>query len=429
MSRGADLAEVYLTSAKNLLVEAKGQSVEAVESSISFGYSLRVITDKRLGFSFSTDPRDAEKVVEKATETARWTEQDEYLDLPGASPATSGGIFDEAVAAVTEEDAVAKALALEKAALDSDRRITKVRKASASFSSRDLMIVNSKGLHAAYPATAATAQITVAAEGEGDSQMGWDFDGSRFLTNLSFEAVGRTAAERALRMLGARNMNSLKAPVVLDNSVAVDFLGIFSSLLSAESVQKGRSLLAHRLNEEVMSPMITLVDDGTMNHKLGSRPCDDEGTATSRKNLIEDGVLVAYMYNTRTARKDGVKSTGNAVRGGFSSLPAVGPSNLLLAVSGEHVYSGNLFDLPEKCLYVTEAMGIHTANPVSGEFSIGVSGLWIKNGIIQHPVKEAVLSGNILEFFRKVEAAGDDLRFYGNMASPGLLFGPTDISA
>jgi PmbA protein len=126
-----------------------------------------------------------------------------------------------------------------------------------------------------------------------------------------------------------------------------------------------------------------------------------------------------------------VSSTGNAVRSGFSGLPSVGISNLYIEpVSKTDVISpGDIFRTVDKCLYVTEAMGVHTANPITGEFSIGVSGLWIEKGEISFPVKEAVISGNLLSFFENIEAVGDDLRFFGNVGAPSLLFAPTDISA
>jgi len=427
--KGADLAEVYMKSSKNVAVEVREQEVDSTESSMDFGYSLRIIKDRRLGFSFSTMREDAARVIEDALEASRWVEQDDRLDLPSPQEHPAISIYDDAVASLGRETALTKALAVEKAALDFDPRIRKVRKASASFSSRDVLIMNSKGLEKAYSATSCAGQITVVAEDGGDSQMGWDFDGSRFLRNLSFEDVGRNAARRALQLLGARKMDTAKSRVILDNSVAVEFLGIFASLLSSEAVQKGKSLLAKRMNEEVISPLVSIVDDGCIEGRLGSRPFDDEGVAASRKYLIQDGMLRGYMYNTYTANKDGLVSTGNAVRGGFMTLPAVGPLNLSIEVSPSYVCRGEVSALVEKGLYVTDAMGIHTANPVSGEFSIGVSGLWLENGSVKQAVKEAVISGNILDFFRKVEAAGDDVRFYGNMASPSLVIGPTDISA
>lgn len=427
--KGADHAEVFLKSSKKLSVEVKEQKVEALESSVDFGYALRIIRDKRLGFSYSTDMNDADSVIASAIEASRWAEHDDYLDLPESSEHQTLLIFDDAIASMSEEDAFTKALIIEKTALDFDRRIRRVRKASASFSNKDVLIMNSKGLNKTYSATACTSQIMAVAEDAGDSQMGWEFEGSRFLSDISFENVGRGAAKRALLLLGSKKMKSVKTQVILENSVAIEFLGIFASLLSSENVQKGKSLLAKRLKQRVISPVISVLDDGCMERKLGSRPFDDEGVPTSGKYLIKDGLLQGYMYNVYTAKKDGLMSTGNAVKGGFSSLPAIGPSNLYINIHSGSVKPGNLFAIIDKGLYITEAMGIHTANPVSGEFSIGVSGLWIEKGNIKYPVKEAIISGNILDFFSKVEAGGDDFRFYGNLASPSLLIGPTDISA
>jgi len=426
---GADFAEVYVKSARNLSVEVKGRVMDALESSTDFGYSLRVIRDKRLGFSFSTDMRDANTVIENALEASRWTEHDEHLCLPEPSGRNPLDIFDKEVSEIDEDAALQKALSLESAALDTDRRITRVRKASASFSVKNVMIMNSKGVHDTYAATSCTAQLIVVAEDGDDSQMAWDFEGSRFLREVPFENVGETAARRALMLLGAKKAQALKADVILDNSVATEFLGLFASLLSSESVQKGKSLLAGRLNQAVVSPVISIYDDGGIPSKLGSRPFDDEGVATSRKFLIKDGVLLGYLYNCYTARKDGVISTGNAVKGSFSVLPTVGPLNLCISVSPAHVHTGGPSSLIDKGLYVTDAMGVHTANPVSGEFSVGVSGLWIEHGHLHHPVKEAIISGNLLDFFGKIKAAGDDLRFYGNLAAPSLLIADVDVSA
>ncbi len=427
--RGADLAEVYLKSSKKLSVDVREQALEALESSVDFGYALRIIKDRRLGFSYSREKGDADAVIENAIEASRWVEQDEYLDLPSPHDHPAVRIFDGSVATMSRDDALSSALAVERTALDADRRIRKVRKASASFSSREVLVMSSKGMEKTYSSTSCAGQITLVAEEHGDSQMGWDFEGSSFLAGVSFADVGRNAARRALQLLGARKMERTRARVILENSIATEFLGIFGSLLSSEAVQKGRSLLGGKVNQEVVSHLVSVVDDGCIEGELGSRPFDDEGFPASRKYLIKDGVLLGYLHNAYTAKKDGVASTGNAVKGGISAVPTVGPLNLFMTVSPACVCSGDLCAAVDRGLYVTDAMGIHTANPVSGEFSIGVSGLWIEGGRVKQPVKEAVISGNILDFFRRVEAAGDDFRFYGNVGAPSLLIGPTDISA
>jgi PmbA protein len=431
LRKGADEAEAYIRSSKNLSIEIKGQKIDALESSLSFGYSLRIMKERRLGFSYSTVRDDIESVVEKAVEAARWVDRDEYLELPETSDSARVEIFDPKISSITEEEAVGKVSLLEKAAYEEDTRVRNIRKARGTFLTSDIIIMNSKGIDQQYSTTTCTTQIMVKAEDERDSQMGWYFMGSRFLDKVSFEDVGRNAARRAIQLLGSRRMNAQKTPVILDKLVAVEFMGIFASFLSSENVQKGKSLLSGKLGKKVLSQKVSMIDNGLLPGKLGSRPIDDEGVSSREKTLIRGGTLLSYLYNTYTAKKDGVSSTGNAVRSGFSGLPSVGISNLYLepVSKTDVISSGEIFRTADICLYVTEAMGIHTANPISGEFSIGVSGLWIEKGEIAFPVKEAVISGNILSFFENIEAVGDDLTFFGNIGAPTLLFAPTDISA
>jgi len=435
LKSGAEQAEVYIKSSGNLSLEVKNQEIDAVESSLSFGYSLRVIKDGRLGFSYSTSKDESGSVIKNAVEAARWADRDEFLGLPSVQTQAMGPrgleIFDKESCGIKEGAALMHVLKIEKAARDFDKRIKKARKVLGTFGKGEIFILNSKGINVSYPYTKFTAQVMTIAEENSESQMGWDFNGSRFLKDISFEDVGRNAARRAVQILGAKRINTIKAPIILDNSVASEFLGLFASSFSAESVQKGRSLLKDKTGQAVINSKVNMIDSGIIPRMLGTRPFDDEGILTSEKILIKEGVLQGFLHNAYTAKKDGVHSTGNAVRGGYAGLPSVGISNLYLKIVSESdiIPFNKLAASLNKGLYITEAMGVHTANPITGEFSIGVSGLWIENGEIQFPVKEAVMSGDVLGLFQKIEAAGDDVRFYGNIGTPSLLIGPTDISA
>ena len=428
---GADHAELFFRSYRNVSVEIKDQTVASLSSSFSSGYAVRVIRKNRIGFSFSTDIHEAQQVIARAVEASGSADEDLFLGFATDSAMAEVRICDDSIRNMKNEDAVRMALQIEKAAYDADSRIQRVRKPSASFTVSETVIANSCGIHTRYEATACSAQITAVAASAGESQSGWDYQGSRFLNDLSFEDVGRTAAASAVRLLGSRKIRGTKADVMLDNAVAGEFLGTFAASLSSDAVQKGKSLLADRLHSRIVSPRITITDSGLLPGRLGSRPLDDEGVSTQATQLVQEGVLLSYLFNTYTANKAKTVSTGNALRGGFSSLPSVGVTNLFIEASEASacIPQRSLLSSLHKGLYVVNAMGIHTANPVSGDFSIGVSGLWIENGEVAFPVKEAVISGNLLEFFTKVSAVGDDMKFYGAVGSPSLIISDIDISA
>jgi PmbA protein len=429
MDKGCDAAEVFMKSSRGVSAEAKNGSVEALEVSLDRGIALKVIRNRRLGFSYTTAPEEIGKMIEDAVQGAEWTGADEYTCIPEFAPPEDVLIFDDKLKEIREEDVIRDALLLEGSALSFDERIRKVRKAEVSAGTGTTTIVNSKGVNLTYHSSHYSSYLTALAEdGSGDGQMGWDYAGSRRMSDIDAELVGREAARRAIELLGSRKISAVKAPVILSPSVAGEFLDILSVSVSAEAVQKRRSFLAGKVGQTIISPLVDIIDDARMEWHVGTRPVDDEGVPSRTKTVISSGVLNGYIHNTYTAKKDGTVSTGNALRGGFKGLPGVGVSNFYIKPSDEGPAGGLVRSL-SRGIVILGAMGVHTANPVSGDFSIGISGLWIENGEAVYPVKEAVISGNVLEMFKKVEAVGNDLKFYGSTGSPSLLIGDMDISA
>ncbi|MDP3296837.1 MAG: TldD/PmbA family protein [Thermodesulfovibrionia bacterium] len=479
ISKGCDEAEVFIKTAKRFSVEVKNNGVEALNSAKDFGISLRVIKNHRLGFSFTTNPESSglEDMVREAVEGAKWTAEDKYIDIPSLppfnSPLTKGGyrgvkgglvgvassealVFDEKIESMKENDVINNALFLEKTALDFDSRIKKVRKAEVALASGSTTIFSSKGIKVSYDSSSITASVTTLADDGHDMQTGWDFAVSRRLSDIDFGSIAEAASKKAIDLLGSRKIISVRIPVILDSSVASDFLGIFSSSLSAEAVQKKRSFLANKIGKNIISPIVNIFDDGLMPWRIGTKPVDDEGVPTSKKMIVSKGALTGFIHNTYTAKKEGTVSTGNAVRGGFKTLPGVGVTNLYIepkppslviardevpkqsysfgavpkdGIASPSARNDRLVKSVSKGILVLEAMGVHTANPISGDFSVGISGLWIENGEIKYPIKEAVMSGNVLELFKRIERVGSDLKFYGKIGSPSLLIGEMDISA
>lgn len=329
--KGCDAAEVFVRTSKRLSVEAKDRRVEALESSKDFGIALRVIKNRKLGFSFTTNFEEAGNIVNTAVEGAEWTAPDNYVDVADYKPPSEVMILDEDIKNIKEDDVIKNALSLERAALDFDARIKKIRKAEIALAEADTAIFNSKGVNFSYGSSYITAHITVLANDGHDSQMGWDIAASRRMSDIDFSSVAENASGNAIDMLGARKISPARAPVILNPSVASDFLGIFSASLSAEAVQKKRSFLAGRIGKLIISPLLNIVDDGLMPWKPGTKPVDDEGVPASKKIIVSNGSLTGFIHNIYTAKKDRVASTGNAARGGFKNLPGVDVTNFYIS--------------------------------------------------------------------------------------------------
>ncbi len=429
-SQSASLTEVFALNSRTLNIEVKSQEIENIDISESTGYAIRVIKNGRPGFSYSTEPERYKEVVKEAITTSELTSEDPCLDIASASDIPSVRIYDEDISSIDRNRATDLVMSIEQAALSHDKRIKKVRKAGGSFTESEIIILNSKGFEGSFKATSCTAHITLAAEDKGDAQMGWGYAGSRRLSDIDFKRVGREAAERAISLLGARRARTCKTYVLLDTSVAAEFLSVLSSSFSADNVQKGKSLLIDKMDKQVFSDRINIMDNALVDYLLGSRPFDAEGVSSQKNLLVEKGVLRMYLHNLYTARKGSTQSTANAVRGGIFTPPSVGISNLYIEASDER-YSYSFDELIKQMnqgVVVTEAMGVHTANPVTGEFSFGITGLWVENGEIKHPIKEAAISGNMLDIFSKVVGVGNELRFYGKIGTPHLLIEGVDIS-
>ncbi len=430
LKKGADSAEVFISTDKGTSVEVKDGEIEALEASHEVGFALRVLKNGRTGFSFATSASAAEKAVNDAVEAARWTAEDKNHIIPQMLKPSEVSVFDRAIETISEEDLIKSAIQLEASALSYDKRIKRVRKAEVSCSSGETIIFNSNGIASSYMSSDITAQVSAFAEDEsGDAQIGSGYVSLRRLADLDLKSVGVSASERALELLGSRTISATKLPVILPPFISVEFLEVLSASFSADAVQKQRSFFADKMGKDVASPFVEIIDDGTMQWGSGSSPVDDEGVPTSEKALISGGRLNGFLHNSYTARKAGTVSTGNAVRHGAKGLPGVGVTNIYIKPDEGGKGRDGLISSMAKGALITSVMGVHMANPVSGDFSIGISGIMIEGGKRQYPFKEAVISGNILDLFKKVEEVGSDLEFYGSAGSPSLFIGAMDISA
>ncbi|MFM8998734.1 MAG: TldD/PmbA family protein [Actinomycetota bacterium] len=422
--------EAYAEESRRVEANAYRGEVENLTFAESRGVGVRVITEGRLGYAYAADPTadEVRHAVAQARENAGLATADPHNVLPAPAAAEPlDGLFHADQAAMALDRKVALALDLERRATGSDPRVTKVETAGYGDSTSRMAIASTSGVRGAYERTDCWC-VVVALAGDGDeTQTGFSFRVGRRLADLDWEGVADEAIARSVRMLGAEKPTTARVPVVLDPFAGSSFLGVLAGALSAESVQKGRSLFAGLEGERVGSDVVTLVDDGRRLDGPGSAPFDDEGVPSGRTALIEAGVLRGFLHNAYTAHRGATRSTGNASRAGYRSSPGVGTTNFALEPGATSV--AELLRRAEGGVLIQDVSGVHSgANPISGEFSVGATGLRIRGGALAEPVREMTIASTLPDMLRSIVAVGDDLRFFSSVGVPTILVGEMTVA-
>lgn len=427
----ADSWEIFFSMETGFGCEARGGGVEALKARSSAGVGVRAISGKRLGVGFgSVLSDDALRVlVDKTLAGGTEASQDDYLGFPmpraDAAPPVEG-VFDEKIYAASEEEKIVLALAIEAGAMDYDPRIKRVRKASYGETLCSRRVVNSNGVDAAHSATYFSGSVTAVAEENAEPQMGWEIATSHERATIDFAAIGRGAAQRAVRMLGARKMETVRCPAIMENAVVTELLEALAGSFLADNVHKGKSMLEGKVGMRVASSAVTIVDDGVMPGGWASSAHDGEGAPKAVNVLLDKGVCAGYLFDTYWARRAGAASTGSSVRSSFRGLPSIGVSNLYIKAGDKGL--DELLRGMSNGLYITEVLGAHTINAVSGDFSLGAAGIRVDAGRLAYPVRGIAISGNLLEFFSKAAECGSDLRFFGSIGAPSILIEEMEAS-
>ena len=428
---GGEGVEAYAELTTETSVSAFQGEVERLTSASSSGVGVRVVADGRLGYAYTADLRDQglRECLAEARANLEVSGEDPGNVLPEAAAYQAlDGLFDVRQADTSPERKVALALDLEARTRAADPKVTQVESARYGDVVGEVAIASSIGVKGSFAVTHAWCLSIAMATEDGQSQVGYGVDAARALDDLDPGPVAREAADRAVRMLGAAKPATRTVPVVLDRMVAPSLLGVLLAGLSAEEVQKRRSLFADRLGEQVGAAGLRLIDDGRLVAGPGAAPFDGEGVPTRRTVLIDHGVLECFLHNTATAARGDASSTGNARRGSFKSSPGVSAHNLFLE-PGELDQAGLLARAGEGLL-VQDVSGVHSgANPITGDFSVGVSGLWFRNGELAEPVREATVAAHLLDILKGIEAVGSDLRFTtGSIGGSSLLIGQMTVA-
>lgn len=425
--------EAYAGESRHTEVKARRGEVDALSRAESRGVGVRVLVDGRLGYAWAADPDldEAAALLVAARESAGYASPDEANVLPEAAEAEPlPGLYRAEQANLDPEQKVRLALDLERSAVSSDPAVTKVEEVMYGDAVSRAAIASTRGVESAYERTDCWCVVSALAERDGEVQTGFSFRLAREMDELAWKEAAEEAARRGARLLGSRKPATERLPVVLDPWAAASFLGVLARALSAEEVQKGRSLLADLAGQRVASEVVSLVDDGRLLDGPSAAPVDDEGVPTARTAVMEAGTLRSFLHNTATARRGGASSTGNASRPSYRGIPGVAPSNLFLEPGAEGPDA--ILRKAGRAVYVQEVTGVHSgANPISGEFSVGATGLRVEDGGLGEPLREMTIASTIPEVLQRIEAVGSDLRFFpggGALGTPTLLVGEMTVA-
>ncbi len=429
-TKGVSDYELLFLESEDLTIELKDKQVDSLEQAADKSVSLRVLKDDRIGFSYCTkfQADGIKMMVENAFMTSASTKADDcnrfatkdYDTLPTVRD------LDPKLADIPFEAKVDALKTLEDAAYGYDERVVSARKLEFSQSNKNIRLFNSLGIDCSHNKTYFSyAAIVVASDGK-ETEISWESDFSNYFDKLDPGEVGRTAAKKACESLNARMIKSGKMPVILDRIVASELLSVLATSFYADYVLKQKSSLAGKIGERILSEKVTIVDDPLYDGGLATFPFDAEGSPSQKTVVVQEGVLKSYLSDIYTSKKMGITNSANSIKTSFSAPPSVGHTNFYLEPGTK-----SLEELERdmvRGLIITEAMGLHTANPISGDFSIGISGFFVEGGAIAFPVRGLVYSGNIFKLLNSVVDVANDLRFYDKSASPSILIEGADIA-
>jgi len=418
-----DAFEVVGIAENRLVIEAKRQMVDSFRRTSGRGIAIRVIAGGRMGWSATTDidQKAVGKAVTQAMGAMQVAAKSEEAVI--VMPQDPEGDFIEQVGRslgeISDDEKIRMALSIESAAVAADSRISRVRSPRYEEKLRNILIVNSNGVLASARRGLVSCMLLAIASDGSLSESAYEFDFSPRFEELDVEKVARSAAKKAIEKLGARGIGSAELPVIFENRAASSMIGLLAPSFFADNVQRGKSTLAGKMGEKLYSPIVTVVDDGLLPGGVGSFPFDGEGIPHSRTIMIRDGTVNTWLYDGPRAKRDGALSTGNCMRKGLGRFPVIDVTNCFLKEGTED---------PEKLqadmtkgLLITDLLGVHTANAISGDFSLGAEGFFVEGGKKSFPVRGITIAGNVHDLFNRIVGIGNDLRFFGSSGSPSIL--------
>lgn len=415
VSTKVDYSEVYMNQSKSTEITLLNDKVNYAKEENITGLGLRVIKNQQQGFAYTTNITKVDEMIEQAIKNSKLNNPDKNISII-EKPEKYNKIkqlYDKNLEEVDLKEAIHSCEEMSKMVSDNACEVTS---GEYGVTVDRTTIANSNGVNVSESQTGCVASISVNAEDVDGNSSAYSYDISHY-NDLDFEKIVEESTTLALKSTNAKPTHTRDTKVVLDYFAAVSLLNPFMSALSSENTQRKRSYFQDKLNQQVSNESFSLYDDGTIPGANRSSTFDDEGSPTQKTELIKDGVLKNFIYDTYHANKEEKETTANAVRASYSSVPNVGFSNLKLEFSDI-----NPIEEIQEGIIVNNVMGAHTANPITGDFSVEARNAFeIENGVITTPIKKAMISGNIFKIMEEATAATKETRQIGALITPKML--------
>ncbi|MCF2612822.1 TldD/PmbA family protein [Fusobacterium perfoetens] len=422
--KGIDEFEIYFLSNLNTSIKIYQGKIENFSNNQNQGISFRGMVDGKMGYSYSEsmEDEDIDFLINEVIENASCIESLDKQFIYGEKANYTDTITYSSAIENLDTDLVKDFLIkMEEYALSIDERVKKVNFCSFAMGSGEKIIKNSKGLELHSKENICYTYISVVAQENGVVKTGSHFQIGRDFSKFDYKTLSEVAVKRALNKSGAITLSEVPKTCVIENLAFSSLLGAMSNIFSAEAVQKNISKLKGKLNEAVASSIVTLVDDPFLKDGLANSSFDDEGVPTSYKEIIQDGILKTYLYNLKTAYKDGVSSTGNGVKGSYKGTVGISSFNLYIKPSSKSF--DKMIENIKEGIFITDFAGLHSGlNTISGDFSLAGEGFYIKDGKIDRPLNQITISGNFFELLKNIKDIANDIKFsFSSVGSPSIM--------
>ena len=414
VKNSCDAYEIYIEESKSIELDSRKEELNFAKEEIDCGVGIRVIKDNKVGFAFTSDMNKIEEAAMQSIENTKLNKVDEnYAFAEVEKVPEIKKVYDKKFNDLSLDESIEFLKNTIDTTIDQGCDIT-----GSGFSASEgrSLIINSNGVSIEDEGTGFGIGLSVTIQKDGQIATAYNSQSSRFF-DLDGEKLAIEVCNLAKSSLDTKPIDTNDYDVVLDYYAATGLLQIFISAFNGENVMRGRSILKDKMGMEIANPNLTIVDNPLLENGMCTSKCDGEGSVSEKTELVKDGVLNSFIYDIYTANKQGVKTTSNGLRGSYLTTPMISPTNVEFKFD-------EMKDLSEidKGVLTTSVLGAHTANPISGDFSVEASNAFkIENGELTDPINKAMISGNIFEIMKKVEGLKSEIKQYGQFIIPKLL--------